>query len=1280
MTAHWHRRLRLARDALLYLVAGVLVLMALAAGAMSQLLPFAERHPDRIARWLGERAGREVAFDRVETQWTRRGPLLRLDGLRVGGVRGAGGIAFGDAEVLVSQYAGLLPGRSFTELRLRNLALTLRRDATGLWSVQGLPGQAQSGGDPLAQLEGLGELQLVGARLGIDAPGIGVVATLPRVDLRLRVDGTRLRAGLRARMQPGGAPIDAVLDMDRRRGNGRAWLSGRRIDLAQWAALARHAGIQVDGGTGDVQAWAGLRAHRVASVVSELSFARIGLHAADAPARRVDLADVAGKARWARTAEGWRLDVPTLRVGNGAQAQRIERLALAGGRTQALAADRVDAAPLFAVAALSDRLQPGVRRWLSDAAPAASVSDLAFAQRDGRSHAKASIRALAFRPAGTAPGLSGVSGTLEGDGQGMRFAFDPAETAVFTWPHEYNVPHPLKLRGDVLGWREGAGWRVGTTALRINGEGYGADVRGGLWFQGDGTRPWIDLAADLDDTSVLVAKKFWMRHSMSPATVRWLDAALVSGSVRDGRAVVTGDLDDWPFRNRDGRFEARARIVGTTVKFQPDWPAVQALDADVAFIADGFDVRGKGQVAGVDVPRIEAGIAHFGEATLRVDAAGRGDAARMLALLRDSPLRKTYADTLENLDARGPATATYRLEQPLHGNARRARMEGGVALSGVRLADKRWDLAFDDVRGTARYGGNGFAAEGLAVRHETQPGRLSLRAGDRTLAQGNAFEGELAATLRATDLLARAPDLAWLQPHVQGASPWTIAVALPKGNAAGPSRLQLRSSLAGTTLALPAPLDKPAGQSLATVVDIDVPIGKGDVQVAFGNRLALRARDVGGRTGIRVALGSTRVDTAPNTPGLVANGRTDRLDPIGWATLANSSAPAASGARTTQGTNAGASGFALRDVDVTADRLQMIGSEFPSTRLRAVPADAGTAVRFEGTALAGALLVPRADGATVSGRMQRLYWRAPRAAPGTAQGGAKPPDAGDDTDPRKVPPLNLVVDELRFGDARMGSATLRTQPTPTGLRVVELKTRAPGQAIDVSGDWTGVGAAAATRLQAQLRSEDFGALLAGFGMGKQVAKGKGEVRMDAGWAGSPAAFGLASLEGTLRIDARDGQLVEIEPGAGRVLGLLSLAQLPRRLTLDFRDFFDKGFAFDHVEGAIRFARGIARSDDLRIHGPAAQIRIHGLADLRAQTYDQTIEVYPRAGNLLTVAGAIAGGPVGAAIGAAANAVLNRPLGQLAARTYRVTGPWKSPKVETLGRNDAAAAPNAPPPG
>ena len=269
--------------------------------------------------------------------------------------------------------------------------------------------------------------------------------------------------------------------------------------------------------------------------------------------------------------------------------------------------------------------------------------------------------------------------------------------------------------------------------------------------------------------------------------------------------------------------------------------------------------------------------------------------------------------------------------------------------------------------------------------------------------------------------------------------------------------------------------------------------------------------------------------------------------------------------------------------------------------------------------------------------------------------------------------MNLRVDDLRIANAALGETQFRSRATATGMEIVQLQTRAPKRRIDVTGEWSGRGAAARTRLAATLASDDFGALLTDLGIGGHVDGGKGDARFDAAWTGSPMAFQMGTLDGTLKLDVKDGRLVEVEPGGtGRVLGLLSLAQLPRRLTLDFRDFFSKGFAFNKLGGTVRFHGGSARSDDLAIDGPAARINIRGAANLRAQTFDQTIEVLPKAGNLLTAVGAIAGGPVGAAVGAVANAVLQKPLGQAAAKNYRVTGPWKDPKVEVIERPDTSA--------
>jgi uncharacterized protein (TIGR02099 family) len=1276
MSAPLRLRLRRIRRHAVYAMAIVLVCVAVLVGSLSQVLPLAERHPDKVAGWLSARAGQPVRFDQLQTRWTRRGPVLALKGLRIGEGEG---LRIGEAEVQVSMYSGLLPGRSLTELRLRGLALVLQRAPDGRWSVQGLP-QPKAGGDPLDTLRRLGELQVIGGRLRVDAPSLNVQTELPRIDLRLRVNGQRLAVGARAWADLKGAPVTAVVDFDRAHGNGQAWLAADPADFRAWSSLLQFGGVALQQGTGTLNAWVDLRDRRPVMITTDADLAGVqlrGARLADGGRPQLKLDTLQLRARWRWVQGGWRADAPRLRIGLEGRTETLDGLLVAGGQHMALAGDNIDATALLRGLALTDRIDAGLRRWLHDAAPKVRMSRVRFAgERDGPLGFEGELEEIQFAAAGHAPGLGGVGGHFEGDANGFRLDLQPTRVMHFDWPTGFGVRHDVRLAGSMVGWRdEGGGWRIGTPALRVQGTDYAADVRGTMWFQGNGTRPWMQLAAKLDDVPMTAAKRFWIHSKMSKAATDWLDAALVGGHIRGGIGLVTGDLEDWPFKDHNGRFEATGRIDNGNIRFQRDWPTMDKVEGDIAFIGPGFELHGRGDLAGVAVDNFDAGIADFGASQLYVKAASRSDAGALLAMLKQSPLHRTYADSLDNLAAKGPAAVTFDLLQPLHHAEGGGHLQGTVDLDGATLSDKRFDLTFEAMRGQARYSQDGFGAEALAVRHLGQDGQLSLRAGGYARDPQHAFEAELAARLDAGQLLDRAPELGWLKPYIEGTSRWTIGVTLPKlapgGKTAPPTLLTLHSDLVGTRLDLPAPLDKPAEVPLATAVKAQLPMGAGRVDVAFGERLALAARTHDNKTGVQVTLGSATVDRDPPASGLVVNGRSGSLDALDWIALARS-----------PGGTPGADPMPLRQVDVQVGQLLLAGGVFAQTRLQLRPTPTGVDVRLDGPSLSGDLSVPNADGAAIVGKLDRVHWQslptpvkapadgAPIILPADASLPARVQASANDTNPAKIPPLSLDINDLQFGKARLGQAVLRTRPFGNGLSVDQLQFRAPKQAIDIQGRWLGMGEAARTQFQVKVDSEDLGGLMQNLDYGGQLRGGQGQISLDAGWQGGPSDFQLGALQGQMQVHARNGQLLELEPGAGRVLGLLSVTQLPRRLMFDFRDFFSKGFAFNQVEGTLAFADGMATTDKVLIEGPAANISIRGRTDLRRQQFDQTIDVNPRAGNLLTVVGAVAGGPVGAAVGAAANAVLSKPLGEIGAKTYRVTGPWAEPKVEVIDRDDA----------
>jgi len=1277
------RSLRHARRWTFYLSALLLVGVALLVGAASQLLPLVGSHPEHVAAWLSERAGRPVRFDKVETRWTRRGPLLQFDGLRIG--EPGQGVRIGRAEVLVAMYSGLLPGQPLTELRLRGLSLTVQRGDDGRWSVRGLP-PTEQGGDPLDSLQRLGELQVIGARVAIDAPSLGLPRqTVPRADLRLRVDGTHLRAGMRGWISTGAPPLRLALDFDRHAGRGRAWLEARPVDLAAWAPLLRFAGVSPTAGQGRARLWLSLRDARVDAITGDFDLYKVGLSGAMPAGQQpalptLALGRVETRWRWQRTATGWRLDVPRLRIGDGKQLHVMDGIGIAGGQGLAVLAGHADVSPLLAVAGLSDRLPPDTRRWIAAAHPRLRLGALWLAGKGGgpmQVHGR--LEELAFDPAGNAPGISGVHGAFEGDADGFLMGLTPDRPVVLDWPRGFGVVHRVRLSGTVVGWRQGAGWRIESPALRVQGEGYAADMRGGLWFQGDGTRPWINLAARIDDTPVPVAKKFWIRSMMPAAAVEWLDMALVDGTVSGGQGLAVGDLDDWPFTGHDGRFEASGHIVDGRIRFQKDWPAMENLDAGVAFVGNGFALSGRSARLGqVGIQRVEAGIEDFGKGLLKVRADGQADAAKFVDLLRHSPLHAEHADVLDHIQTSGDATASFAMDLPLDNDPATApRITGDIALRNARLADPRWQLAFDNVNGKAGYGDGGFVADRLQVTHLGHPGQLSLRAGDYVRDARQAFEAELAADLPADTLLDHAPELAWLKPYLDGHSAWTIGVTLPKTPplAAGakpvaasitpPGHLHLHSDLLGTAMSLPAPLDKPASRPLAVDVDSDLPLDGGQVDVVLGHVLALRARSREGRTGVVAVLGADRVDRDPPASGWSAFGHADALDALGWIALASG--------------RSGSSGgdLPMRVVDVRSDRLQLFGGAFADTRVQMRPVAGGLSVEASGPNLQGHVAVPDAVAQPVTAHFQRAWWQPQPALPAASA----PPLAAqvDDTDPAAIPPLAIDIDDLHLGQGQWGALSLRTRKTAGGLQVQRMTLRSPKQSLDIGGRWTGRGSAAGTQVLVSADSRDLGQLSTDLGIGGQVRGGEGKLVFDASWPGSPAAFQLGQLQGSLTVKAENGQLLEVDPGAGRLLGLVSVGQLPRRMMLDFRDFFSKGLAFNQLSGSMQFGNGVARTDDLHIDGPAVKIAIHGSADLRAETFDQTVDVNPKSGNLLTVVGAVTGGPIGAAVGAAANAVLGKPLGEIGARSYHVTGPWTDPKVDVVERAPATTPVPATPP-
>ena len=223
---------------------------------------------------------------------------------------------------------------------------------------------------------------------------------------------------------------------------------------------------------------------------------------------------------------------------------------------------------------------------------------------------------------------------------------------------------------------------------------------------------------------------------------------------------------------------------------------------------------------------------------------------------------------------------------------------------------------------------------------------------------------------------------------------------------------------------------------------------------------------------------------------------------------------------------------------------------------------------------------------------------------------------------------------------------------------------------NLDGVWQKNELADNSKLNLQLTSNDLAGLFLDLGYQPAIEANQVEVKGQFSWPDEPLNLSLAALQGDLNLQVNNGQLVDVEPGAaGRIFGLMSFAAIPRRLSLDFSDFFGKGFAFRQISGDFQFANGLAVTDNLKMRGESANIDVSGPINIVDRTYHQTVVVTPNVSSTLPLAGAVAGGPVGLGVGTAiylvdriAGRLFDRDLVDMISYRYRLTGPWDDPDL------------------
>ena len=282
---------------------------------------------------------------------------------------------------------------------------------------------------------------------------------------------------------------------------------------------------------------------------------------------------------------------------------------------------------------------------------------------------------------------------------------------------------------------------------------------------------------------------------------------------------------------------------------------------------------------------------------------------------------------------------------------------------------------------------------------------------------------------------------------------------------------------------------------------------------------------------------------------------------------------------------------------------------------------------------------------------------------------------------QSLPSVALTIKDLRYQDYQLGALSLWAENEGKGpdtlWNLKEFSLLNDDAKLSATGLWNaGQRKNSQTQLEATLDIEDLGQLLERFKLAHVINDGGGQVHAQLSWDGAPVDFNTASLNGTISTTLTSGQILQVEPGAGRILSLLSLQTLLRRLTFDFRDVVGQGFVFDSVISNDTITNGVLNANSFRLIGPQATILGEGTFDLNNLTQNIKMTVLPDislggASLALAVANPLLG--VGSFI---AQLALQNPLSELLSTEYMITGSLDEPIITKLG-DDETAKPSAP---
>ncbi|MES2580160.1 MAG: YhdP family protein [Pseudomonadota bacterium] len=866
------------------------------------------------------------------------------------------------------------------------------------------------------------------------------------------------------------------------------------------------------------------------------------------------------------------------------------------------------------------------------------------------------------------PGFSNLTGTIQADEDGGKLTL-ASQNATLDFKDILRWPIPAsQLKGEV-------DWKVRQNKIHIAAKEIfisSPHITGTVnaSYDMNGIKGgYLDLTGKFGKGDAKYAP-FYYPTILGESTIHWLDTSILAGRAEDVLLRVKGNLADFPFVDKQnkpdtqlGIFKVTAKVSDALLEYGTGWPVIDQLNLDLLFEGNRMLLEANsGRISGKKIIKSRAEIAQLDAdwPILHIVSEAEGLVSDGIKFVNESPVKQVTLGFTDNLKTAGRGNLQLTLDIPLE-DSEQAKYKGLYKVSNGTIFTNT-ELGIPELtklNGNLIFNENGLSANNITTEVLGGPAQFSLNTGaDKVI--------KVIASGKVNDAGIKKLSTIALTNHITGNANWAGEIAIHNSLV----DLNFRSNLVGLNIDLPPPFNKLATQEMPISIDKKQTVIDSDaININYGQLVSAKILRSLKSQQLAFNRGDIGINTAavnPSQQGLSIHGKLDELDVDEWLTLLSEKSSTQTSINNSASNNTDLN--IITKADLTVQKLTIFDRSINALKLTAQPNATGLKMGIDSTEMSGDVEWQGEDSGKIIARLKRL------SIPNTTSITSPTITKKEYIKQAKTyPALDIVADNFELGTKKLGALALNAFENGEDWVIQKLNITNADSTLSIQGNWHNWSRNPNTSLIVSLNTNNIGKTFNRFGQPDTVKGGEAKIDGRLNWAGSPHEFDIRRLDGDLTFEATKGQVLKVQPGVGRLFGLVTLQSLPRRLSLDFRDLFSDGFAFDKISATAKISNGIVRSDDFFMTGPAAEASIKGETNLKTETQHLKVKVTPHISDSLSLA-ALVGGPIVGAAAFVAQKILKDPFNKIASSEYVIEGTWDNP-IEVNAEKDDTQNPS-----